>query len=312
MTLNPQVVTLIEKMKEANIQPTFTMSPTDARNQMDEMAKVRDKERTQVLSIEDFDIPGPASNISIRLYRPLEANAKELPIRVYFHGGGHVIGSLDSHDEVVRAFCSGTNCIMASVDYRLAPEHKFPAAIDDSYAAVEWLFDNCEKLGADKNKFIVGGDSAGANIAAVMAIMSRDNGGPRILSQQLIYPVVDYACEGGSYDKFANGYGPLTKEGMLWFQNHYLRSNEDKNDWRASPIKASNLSGLPHTAIITAEYDVLHDEGVVFAKSLMSSGVSVEHTDWPGMIHGFVSLAPYLDDGKAAITYICNRINKLL
>ena len=302
MTLNPQVVTLIEKMKEAKIQPTFTMSPADARKQMDEMAKVRDKERTQVLSIEEFEIPGPDSNIRIRLYRPLEADAKALPIWVYFHGGGHVIGSLDSHDEVVRAFCAGAKCIMASVDYRLAPEYKFPAAIYDSYAATEWLFENCEKLGADKSKFIVGGDSAGANIAAVMSIMARDNGGPSILSQQLIYPVVDYSCESGSYEKFADGYGLLTKEGMLWFQNHYLRSSEDENDWRASPIKATRLASLPHTAIITAEYDVLHDEGVVFAKSLISSGVSVEHMDWPGMIHGFVSLAPYLDEGKAAIS----------
>lgn len=304
MALHPQVVTLIAKMAEADLKPVVEMSPVDARVQFDMVAKVPDEKRTPVGNIEDISIPGPAGQMAVRLYRPPDVvggePSGELPMLVYFHGGGHVIGSLDSHDEVARALCVNAGCLVASVDYRLAPEHKFPAAIDDAFAATQWLVANAAAIGADGNAVAIAGDSAGANIAAVVALMARDAGGPSLVTQILVYPLADYACESASYKTYATGFGPLTEAGMLWFQDHYLRGPEDMADWRASPVKAADLSGLPPALVITAECDVLHDEGVVFAEALAAAGTSVEHVDWPGMIHGFFSFAPYLDEGKAA------------
>jgi acetyl esterase len=300
MALHPQVVTLIEKMAAADLKPVVEMSPVDARVQFDMVAKVPDENRTPVGNIEDISIPGPAGQMAVRLYRPLDAPDGRLPMLVYFHGGGHVIGSLDSHDEVARALCVNGGCLVASVDYRLAPEHKFPAAIDDAFAATQWLVDNAAAIGADRNAVAIAGDSAGANIAAVVALMARDAGGPSLVTQILVYPLADYACESASYKTYATGFGPLTEAGMLWFQDHYLRGPEDRVDWRASPVKAADLSGLPPALVITAECDVLHDEGVAFAEAMAAAGTAVEHVDWPGMIHGFFSFAPHLDEGKAA------------
>ncbi|MDH3737971.1 MAG: alpha/beta hydrolase, partial [Alphaproteobacteria bacterium] len=186
------------------------------------------------------------------------------------------------------------------VDYRLAPEHKFPAAVEDAFAATQWLAANAASIGADAGVVAVGGDSAGANIAAVVALMARDAGEPALTTQILVYPVADYACHSDSYKAYAQGHGPLTEAGMLWFQDHYLRGPDDYSDWRASPLKAPDLSRLPPALVITAEYDVLHDEGVAFAQAMAAAGTPVEHIDWPGMIHGFFSFAPYLDEGKAA------------
>lgn len=304
MALHPQVVTLIAKMAEADLKPVVEMSPVDARMQFDMVAKVPDEKRTPVGNIEEIIIPGPAGQMVVRLYRPLDAvgdaPSGALPMLVYFHGGGHVIGSLDSHDEVARALCVNAGCLVASVDYRLAPEHKFPAAIDDAFAAIQWLVANAASINADENAVAVAGDSAGANIAAVVALMARDAGGPALVTQILIYPLADYACDSASYKTYATGFGPLTEAGMLWFQDHYLRGPEDRVDWRASPVKATDLSGLPPALVITAECDVLHDEGVALAEAMAADGTVVEHVDWPGMIHGFFSFAPHLDDGKAA------------
>ncbi len=308
MALHPQVVTLLENMAAANLKPVFELTPAEARAQFDTLAAKRDSERTPVGAIEEVSVPGPAGNIRVRLYRPEQASASSLPLLVFFHGGGHVIGSLDSHDEVARVLCAGAGCLVASVDYRLAPEHKFPAAIDDSYAATQWLAENATSLGADPDKVAVGGDSAGANIAAVVALRARDGGGPALVAQHLVYPVADYACQSPSYKTYGVGYGPVSEAGMLWFQDHYLRGPEDIADWRASPLKAVDLSGLPPALVITAECDVLHDEGVAFAEAMAAAGTPVEHVDWPGMIHGFFSFAPLLDEGKAAQRHACERL----
>ena len=308
MALHPQVVTLIEKMVAANLKPVVEMTPVDARVQFDSMAGPPVEERTPVGAIEEIRVPGPAGEMKVRLYRPQDAADDALPLLVYFHGGGHVIGSLDSHDEVARVLCVGAGCLVASVDYRLAPEHKFPAAVDDAFAATQWLVGNAAQIGADPNAVAVGGDSAGANIAAVVALMARDADGPALVTQILVYPVADYTCKSASYTAYAVGHGPLTEAGMLWFQGHYLRSVADAEDWRASPLKAPDLTGLPPALVFTAEYDVLHDEGVAFAGALAAAGTPVEHIDWPGMIHGFFSFAPYLDDGKAAQRLACERL----
>ncbi len=311
MALHPQVISLLDKMSSANLKPAFTLTPVEARKQMDEMAAVRDSRKTLVGSVEEIDVPGPAGKIVIRIYRPSNQTDKNLPLFIYFHGGGHVIGSLDSHDEVARVLCSGANCLLASVDYRLAPEHKFPAAVDDAFSASLWLSENAHIIGADPNNIVIGGDSAGANLAIVVALMARDTKNMNLVAQYLIYPVVDYNFESVSYSTYAEGYGPLTKNGMMWFKDHYLSNEGDVDDWRASPIKASDLSGLPSTVLITAECDVLHDEGVRLAKALLAAGTSVKHVDYPGMVHGFFSFAPYLDDGKMAQKVVCQHLTEI-
>ena len=308
MALHPQVVTLLEKMAATGAKPIVELTPPEAREQFDTMAATRDSDCTPVGAIEEIAVPGPAGDMTVRLYRPVGAAEGDLPLLVFFHGGGHVIGSLDSHDEVARAMCAGAGCLVASVDYRLAPEHKFPAAIDDAFAATQWLAANATSIGADGNAVAVGGDSAGANIAAVVALMARDAGAPALVAQHLVYPIADYTCQSPSYETYAVGHGPLTEAGMLWFQEHYLRGPEDYGDWRASPLKAADLSGLPPAFLITAECDVLH-EGVAYAEAMAAAGTLVEHIDWPGMIHGFFSFAPYLDEGKAAQRTACERLS---
>lgn len=311
MALHPQVVTLLERMAAADLKPIVELTAAQARAQFDALAAARDSERTPVGAIEEIGIPGPAGEITVRLYRPGDAPADNLPLLVFFHGGGHVIGSLDSHDEVARVLCAGAGCLVASVDYRLAPEHKFPAAIDDAFVATRWLAANAGTLGADAARIAVGGDSAGANLAAVVALMARDAGEPALVAQHLVYPVADYACQSASYRAYAAGYGPVTEAGMRWFQGHYLRGPDDVDDWRASPLRAPDLSGLPPALVITAECDVLHDEGVALAEAMAAAGTPVEHVDWPGMIHGFFSFAPFLDEGKAAQRLACERLRTI-
>jgi len=191
MALHPQVVTLLEKMAAADLKPIVEMTPPEARVQFDTLAATRDDQRTPVGAVEEIAVPGPAGALTVRTYRPQDAGAGALPLLAFFHGGGHVIGSLDSHDEVARVLCAGAECMVASVDYRLAPEHKFPAAIDDAFAATRWLAANAASIGANPNAVAVGGDSAGANIAAVVALMARDAGGPALVAQHLVYPVAD-------------------------------------------------------------------------------------------------------------------------
>lgn len=308
MALHPQVVSLLERMAAADLKPLTSMTPLEARAQFDAMAAARDSVRTPVGVIKEIEVPGPAGDVIVRLYRPETNSRDSLPLLVFFHGGGHVIGSLDSHDEVARSLCAGAECLVASVDYRLAPEHKFPAAINDAFAATKWLAENAVAIGADARAVAVGGDSAGANIAAVVALMARDADGPALVAQHLVYPVADYACLSPSYKTYAVGHGPVSEAGMHWFQGHYLRDSEDTDDWRASPVKAADLSGLPPALVITAECDVLHDEGAALAKAMAEAGTPVEYIDWPGMIHGFFSFAPFLDEGKAAQRLACERL----
>jgi len=254
-----------------------------------------------VARVEERAIPGPGGPVRLRLYWPKEADAGDpVPAIVYYHGGGHVIGSLDTHDFVARNLCAGAGALVASVDYRMGPEHKFPAAVDDSFAALQWVHANAGGLGADAARLGVHGDSAGANLAAVVALMAHDAGQPRLCLQSLVYPVTDYTMSMPSYRKFATGYGILTREAMLWFRNHYLCRAEDAEDWRASPLKAANLAGTAPAIVITAECDVLHDEGERYAAALREAAVPVEYREYPGMIHAFFGMVPLVDDAMNA------------
>src|SRR6266545_2573575 len=282
-TLHPQIVRAIEAMNRAGLHPIESMTPADARAQMEATAMSRKAEPLPVARVEEREIPGPAGPIRLRLYWPEAAGT--LPAIAYYHGGGHVIGSLDTHDLIARNLCHGAEAVVVSVDYRMGPEHKFPAAVDDSFAALEWLHGNAADLGADPDRLGVHGDSAGANLAAVVALMARDAGGPPLRLQSLVFPVADDTMSTPSYDKFASGCGILTREAMAWFQQHYLRSPADAEDWRASPIRAPSLAGVAPAIVITAERDVLHDEGQGYAEALRRAGVAVEYREYKGMIH---------------------------
>src|SRR5271167_4268453 len=233
-TLHPQIVQVLEAMAKAGLRPIEEMTPAEARAQMEATARARQAEPLPVARVEERPIPGPAGEIRLRLYWPNSAGP--LPAIVYYHGGGHVIGSLDTHDFIARNLCAGAGALVASVDYRMGPEHKFPAAVDDCFAALHWVHANAASLGVDPGRIGVHGDSAGANLAAVVALQARDAGGPELRLQSLVYPVGDYTLSGASYRKYAQGCGMLTPDAMAWFARHYLRAAADAEDWRASPI----------------------------------------------------------------------------
>lgn len=300
-TLHPQIQQALKAMQAANLRPIESMNPAEARLQMEETARARKAKPLTVARVEEQTMPGPAGPIRLRLYRPnASGSGGPVPAIVYYHGGGHVIGSLDTHDLIARNLCAGAEVLVASVDYRMGPEHKFPAAVEDSWAALDWLHANAAGLGADPDRLGVHGDSAGANLAAVAALMARDRGTPKLRLQSLVYPVADYSLKSPSYEKFATGYGVLTRGAMVWFQQHYLRSPADAADWRASPINAKSLTGAAPAIVVTAECDVLHDDGANYAEALRRAGVAVEYREFPGMIHGFFGMVPAVDDAMAA------------
>jgi acetyl esterase len=300
-SLHPQIEEVLRVMAAANLRPIEAMTPAEAREQMEATARARKAEPLPVARVEERAMPGPAGPIRLRLYWPnASSSGGPVPAIVYYHGGGHVIGSLDTHDLIARNLCAGAEALIASVDYRMGPEHKFPAAVEDCFAALQWVHGNASELGGDPARFGVHGDSAGANLAAVVALMARDAGAPRLRLQSLVYPVGDYTMSTPSYDKFATGYGILTREAMAWFRQHYLRSPADAEDWRASPIRAPNLAGVAPAIVITAECDVLHDDGQGYAEALRRAGVAVEYREYKGMIHAFFGMVPAVDDAMNA------------
>ena len=254
-----------------------------------------DKER--VHAVEDRTIPGPAGEIPVRIYRPSAATG--LPVLVYFHGGGWVICDLETHDPTCRAISNGADCVVVSVDYRLAPEHKFPAAADDAYAATAWVAAHASELGADASRVAVGGDSAGGNLTAAVALMARDRGGPPLAFQVLIYPVLDLASESASRKENGEGYF-LTAAGMTWYEEQYLRDDADRKNVLASPLLADDLAGLPPALVVTAEYDPLRDEGEAYGRRLNEAGVPATVSRYDGMFHGFLAFAGALDGATRA------------
>ena len=311
MAMKPQLLQLLEAMKAQDLKPMHKLSPKDARRQMTETAKSRDTTLIEVGNIEDRTIPGPAGAIPVRIYRS-EGTDGPVGAMVYFHGGGHVIGDLDSHDSVCRAICHDAKIFVMSVDYRMGPESKFPAAVDDSYAATKWLFENADSMGVRADKIGVGGDSAGGNLALVTSLLARDNEDISIAFQMLVYPVMDYTGGTPTYASFGKGFGPLTADSIPYFRKHYLNSDQDLKDWRASPARAETFAGLPKTLLITAECDILAHEGHACGERLRADGVDCEHVNYEGMIHGFFSWAPLLDDSIAAQSLAADRLKAAL
>jgi acetyl esterase len=309
MNMHPQIVAFLESMAGYGFRPVQELDAVAAREQYARTIEVRAIEPQPVAAVEDFAAPGPGGTLPIRLYRAAGAPARA-PLLVYYHGGGHVIGNIETHDALTRALANGADCVVASVDYRLAPEAKFPAAADDAFAALACLVDDADRLGIDASRIAVGGDSAGGNLAAVAALMARGSGGPSLVLQLLIYPVTDYACDTESYTTFANGFGSLQAASMHWFRDQYLRGPEDAMDWRAAPLRAEDLSGLPPACVLLAQCDVLRDEGVAYAERLQAAGNAVELVEYPGMIHGFVPLAPTIDDAVTAQARACEALRR--
>lgn len=252
-----------------------------------------------VAGIVNRAIPGPAGDIPIRIYTP--EGVGPFPLLVYFHGGGFVVGSIDGSHDLCRTLCWGAGCTVVSVDYRLAPEHKFPAAPDDCLAATRWAADHAAEFNADPARLAVAGDSAGGNLAAVTALRIRDEGGPPLCGQLLLYPVADYHTPPTpSYLANADGY-LLTREMMVWFWGHYLSHAGEADDPRAAPLRAPDLAGLPPALVITAEFDPLRDEGERYAERLQAAGVPTVLLRYDGMVHGFLLFADLFDESRRAV-----------
>jgi acetyl esterase len=298
--LHPQAEALIASV--AGGKPVEQMTIQEARDALEARARITGGEPEPVEQAISSEVPGPAGAIPVRIYVPRGSRPAELrlPGLVYFHGGGWVRGSLQTADVLCRSLANGGGCVVVSVDYRMAPEHTFPAAIDDAVAATRWVGEHAEQIGIDPERLAVGGDSAGGNLAAAVALVLRDEGGPRLVHQLLIYPVTDYNFETRSYRDNAQGY-MLTRESMRFYWRLYLREQADADDQRASPLRARSLADLPPALVITAEFDPLRDEGRAYAERLQGEGTRAVYREYPGMIHGFVTSAGVLDHGKQAI-----------
>ena len=300
--LDPRISAILEEAEASDDPPLETLTPVEARQAaIDGLAKLRG-EPEPLPNVENRVIAGPDGTIPIRIYTPDAAAPR--PGLVYFHGGGWVVCDLDTHDVICRAIARRAGAVVVSVDYRLAPEHKFPAAVIDCYAATCWVAENAAALGIDPGRLAVGGDSAGGNLAAVVSLQSRDESGPRIALQVMVYPVTNLASfDTGSYREFADGYF-LTASEMEWFRNHYLARPEDARCSHASPLLAHDLRGLPPALIITAECDPLRDEGEAYGRRLEEAGVTVRCTRYAGMIHPFFSFLGGVRQSHEAIAEV--------
>ena len=296
---DPQVQALLDTMDQQRAPPTYGVSVGTAREQLRELFSMADPE--PVGDVREFEIPGPETPIPVRLYVP-EGSGQDLPVFVTFHGGGWVIGDFETHDPVCRALTNQVGCLVLSVDYRLAPEHPFPAAVEDCFEAVEWVAEYAEDVGGDPERIAVGGDSAGGNLTAAVTLLSRDMDGPELVHQSLIYPAVNSpALETfDSYEENAEGYF-LEYQSMEWFYERYIQDSIDRRNEYAAPLLARDLSGLPPATVITAGFDPLRDEGIEYAERLSEADVPVEHVHFEGMIHGFVSMREMVDRSEDGI-----------
>ncbi len=312
MPLDPQAKAFLDQLAAANIPDAPSMTPREVRSQM-EVGSLMLGRPPKVGRLDDLTIPGPAGPLRARLTAPESASASAEPVPglVYFHGGGWVAGSIATHDHLCRAITNASGLAVVSVDYRLAPEHPFPAAVDDAEAATAWVAANATSLGIDPARLAVGGDSAGGNLAAVVARRARDRGGPPLAFQLLLYPATDADLNSSSYLENAEGYF-LTRAAMAWYWDHYIPDPARRLEPDASPLRADDLSGLPPALVITAGYDPLRDEAESYARRLAQAGVAVRHSPYPGMIHGFLRRHSAMDQGKAALAEIAEALQSAL
>jgi len=305
VSVHPQVQAVLERIARSPLPAHYTVPAhvarriyRDTRGALAPAAPAGVEARLMLAS-------GPAGPVPLRAYRPPGTGKGErLPALVYFHGGGWVMGDLDTHDVVCRQLAAGARCAVFSVDYRLAPEHPFPAAVEDSVAATSYLAREAAALGVDATRIAVGGDSAGGNLAAVVALTARDAGSPAICFQLLVYPATDQRAELASHARNAEGY-LLNRAAIEYFRGQYLPRREDWLDWRASPLLAPSLAKLPSAFVLTAGYDPLVDEGHAYAERLEREGVPIEYREYADMVHGFLLMGGAIDTANAAVEACC-------
>ncbi len=308
MALDPQAGEFLKKLAALNAPALHELTLEQARRQAVPISgPIR-----EVARIDNRRIPGPNGEIPVRIYQPADVAAtRPAPALVFFHGGGWVICNLDTYDSLCRDLALAADCVVVSVDYRLAPEHKFPAAADDAYAATVWVCDHSNELNIDPNRIAVAGDSAGGNLAAVVSLMARDRGNPAIAFQVLIYPITDYSFDTESYQANSEGYF-LTRMIMEWFWEQYLECPEDGTHPYASPLRADDLSNLPPALVTTAGFDPLCDEGRAYAQRLQAAGNDTELVHYEGMIHGYVRRTDLFDRARETVDLIGDRLKKKL
>ena len=304
MTLDVQVAALLERISRSPLPAYHTVSAFVARRiYRDTRAALAPRPP----AIEAARLVVLGGKVAVRAYRPVRGET--LPALVFFHGGGWTIGDLDTHDVVCRQLAAGAGCAVFSVDYRLAPEHPFPAAVEDCFYATEYISLHSTELNIDPARIAVGGDSAGGNLAAVVALMARDKAGPVLAGQLLIYPATDQRCAFPSHERNAEGY-LLTRDAIRFFRAAYLPDPASRTDWRASPLLAASHAGLPPAFVLTAAYDPLVDEGRAYAERLAAAGVQVAYREYPGMVHGFVLFGGVVDAANAAVAECCAHLRR--
>ncbi|WP_262048031.1 alpha/beta hydrolase [Bradyrhizobium sp. Bra78] len=305
VALDPDAAAVYKAFQEAGRPAYETLTAPEARAYYLQARVATNPEPPELARVTALSIPAPHGAIPGRIYVPKQPRRHGglSPALVFFHGGGWVIGDLDSHDVVCRQLAVAGALIVISVDYRLAPEHKFPAATDDAIAATQWVAANAGELGIDASRISIGGDSAGGNLAAVVALAARDGNGPAIAGQLLIYPAVDFAMTHGSHSEPETSV-LLTHSVICWFRDHYLNGTADPHDWRASPARAKSLAGLPPAYVLTAGADPLRDEGDEYAERLKQAGVPVAYRHYPGQFHGFFTMGKLLRQANVAVSEI--------
>jgi len=300
VSLHPQAASLLERAARSPLPPYYSVTPFVARRIYHDTRAVLAPKAPEIGEVRLLVLPGP---IAVRAYRPATQEKEILPALVYFHGGGWTIGDLDTHDVLCRQLAAGTRCAVLSVDYRLAPESPFPAAVEDCLAATRFLYLNAAELGIDAARMAVGGDSAGGNLAAVVALHREIP----LVYQLLVYPATDQRCHFASHERNGQGY-LLTREGIAFFRDCYVPDSKSWEDWRASPLLAQSHEALPAAFVLTAGYDPLLDEGRAYAERLRAAGVDVEYREYEDMVHGFLLFGGALDSANAALAECCRRL----
>jgi len=306
--LHPQARALLDLIEQRGVPPTHTLTVENARRFYLERRFFTQPDTPEVAHVEDLRAD---DRIPLRLYKPLGAADGPLPVLVYYHGGGWTIGDLDTHDVLCRQLANGSGCALVSVDYRLGPEHRFPAAVDDSTAALRWVHANAAALGLDAGRIAVGGDSAGGNLAAVAAIHARDNGGPQLAFQLLIYPATDMRAIAASHVTNGQGY-LLTSDNVRYFHDNYIDDPKHDLDWRASPLLHPDLSRLPPAFILTAGFDPLRDEGLMYAQRMSEAGTRTTSICFDRQIHGFITMGRVIDEANAAVDICASQLKTAL
>ena len=309
--LDPQTQNLLGLIETSGLLPLHRLSAAEARLAYNQRKGFTQAAPAPVAEVQNLEMPGPAGSIRLRLYRPVPATGTPDAALVYYHGGGWTIGDLDTHDVLCRDLALQSGCTVVSVDYRLAPEHPFPASVDDALAAYRWVRASAAALGLDAGKLAVGGDSAGGNLAAVVALALRDAGDSLPRFQLLIYPATDMRCVAPSHATNGQGY-LLTSETVAYFRRHYIEDSALWSDWRASPLLHPNLSGLPPALILTAGYDPLRDEGRQYADALSAAGGSAQYVCFERQIHGFITMGRVLDEANTAVSLCAMAVKRAL